>query len=265
MSEKTIDNYALSIFKECPYKYHLRMNRNIVSCRPNLPAQFGIAIHEGLAEHYRGKSLDEAVKAFKESWQEFEGMKPEYSIPLGVMMLTYYVQTDKLEPLHVEVGIAVEIPQTKWVYTGRIDLVARLDDVMFVIDHKTRAKSLSTFNIEPNFQLVGYAYGVQQTLGLESPPGIMVNLINVSSKKSSGEFNLKMTHSVKPEDYQRFIESVQYYTDGIEVCFDNGFPRIGVEFHCAWCEYKELCVSPHLEERLIEGGVYKRSEWKAYE
>lgn len=265
MNEKSIDNYALSLFKECPYKYHLRINKQLVSCKPNLPAQFGIAIHEGLASHYNGNSIEDAVVAFDNSWQEFEGLDDKYSRALGVMILAYYVKQDILKPLHVEVGIAAPT-SSDWVYTGRVDLIAEFDNTLYVIDHKTRAKSLGTFSIEPNYQMIGYAYGVQQTLGLEYPPPIMVNLINVSTRKSNNEFNLRMVHHTKPSDIDNFLNNVAYYTANIDRCVErSSWPRLGMEYHCAWCEFKELCIAPHLEDRLVESRIFERKEWRAYD
>jgi hypothetical protein len=204
--------------------------------------------------------------AFDASWHEFEGLKDEYNRALGVATLAYYIERhDNLIPKYVEIGMAVEL-HNGWVYTGRIDLIAEFDSVIYVVDHKTRAKSLGTYCMNPNFQLIGYSYGVQQTLGLPDPKPIMVNLINVSTKGKSGDFNLRMTSHPTAVDVHHFLNTVNFYVEGIMRCTKMAvWPRLGMEYHCAWCEFREPCTSPHLIDRLVESGVFKVEEWKAYE
>jgi len=269
-----IDNYSLSQFKTCPKSFEFRIEEGIVSNKPNLPAQFGIAIHAGLdafyaneLHHTKGMSLGVALDAFLDSWKEFDGLdsKGLYTAVRGIHILTEYESSyNNIKPMHQEIGMAVPLKEGyDIILTGRIDLIGEFDDALYVIDHKTRSKSLNTFSMQPNYALLGYSLGVKETLGLEGYPPIMVNLIKVA--KTYDSMVLRMLHYPSLEEVEKFMDDTIYWCARIEDCRSfRMFPRVGDEFKCAWCDYKEICVQPELTERLIENGTYRKEEWKPY-
>ena len=261
-----IDNYGISTFKTCPKQFDYRINKHLVSQKVNLPANFGIAIHDGLDAFYKTSQADEAIKMFGQAWKPFEGMDSRglYTAVRGAAILLEYIEGyDNLEPVHVEVGIACHVDNTSHILTGRVDMVARWDGQIYVVDHKTRSKSLQTFCIQPNYQLLGYSYGVRETLGMEQFPPLMANLIKVAKKYD--ELCLRMTHDILEHEMEEWADDFIYWCARIEDCKTfNKWPRIGQEYVCAWCEYQEVCNQPEMEERFIENGIYTVKAWKPY-
>ncbi len=266
---KKIDNYALNMFKTCPKKYAYRMEENLVPASVNLPALFGIAIHEGLASLHKGELIEDAVEAFNKSWGEFDGMdtKSLYTGERGVFLLLEYNENYKLtpKPKHVEVGFAVEVDDSEWMLSGRIDLFDTIDGTLYVIDNKTRSKTLGSYCIYPNYQLLGYSYGGMITLGLDHPPPIMANLIKVAKKFNPADFLLRMTYYPTKAQIEAYCEDFIYWCAKLSECRQfQRFPMRGDDYTCAWCDYRPLCEAPQMLEHLVESGTYRREIWEPY-
>lgn len=268
-----LDNYAISLFKTCPSKYMFRCTKSLVSQKANLPASFGIAIHVGLDELYKTHSLEEAIKAFKESWEPFEGLdlKGLYCLGRGGIILTnynelMYLSGNDFVPLHIEVGMAAELNGSEHILTGRIDLIVKQDNEVIVVDNKTRSRSLSSFGMQPNYQLLGYSLGTKQTLNLKEYPPVMANLIKVSKSLNPDDFILRKIHYPSPSEMATFIEDTIYWIAKVEECTNfERFPKLGDGYKgCEGCEYNAICIAPQMEYHMIEEGLFKVEEWKPY-
>ena len=264
-----IDNYAISLFKDCPRKFQYRTIDNLEPKTANLPALFGIAIHSGLDQLYKDEDISIAFEAFGDAWKPYEGMdyRKLYTMERGFNILREYElhYLGDGETLYVETGFAVPIPGCEHILTGRIDRVKKVQERVKVQDHKTRSRALDSYCLNPNFQLLGYSFGVMNLMGLDYYPAVEANLIKVAKKFDPADFVLRMDKTPMENEMDEYFNTLRYYLQEIEDCSSgSNFPMKGSEFSCNWCEYRPLCEAPHMKERFVEEGVFVESMWKPY-
>lgn len=182
------DGSVLNTFRACPRRFFYNYTCNIVADTPRWAADFGTAIHEGLAELYQGRkdglSEDECTtrwekgysRIYKELLQPTE-MDPnnigsilnavhkppdKYSYERGLRVLAQYQKTWQREDFkikQVEVGFAAEL-SPGILFGGRKDLVVSTDVGTIIIDHKTTSRfgDKNMLMTKPNAQGAGYAW-----------------------------------------------------------------------------------------------------------
>jgi hypothetical protein len=165
---------------------------------------FGDAIHKGLEFYYKDeRSVNTAIDAFKSRWDEeydalydvygglFQmGIEEEWEIyqDKGERMLTYYDRYDREFPfwdevlqINIEERSFIQIldptgrhPKGNPLLSGRIDLVVRRKDGIWIVDHKTAANAYDARALDVDDQLTGYCYIYWRLTG-EIPRGAIYN------------------------------------------------------------------------------------------
>lgn len=169
---------------------------------------FGDCIHSALEAYYtqNKRDLKAALRAFKRAWTKCNDsifvkygklatpMLDEWQeyFEKGVKMLTYYDvydrqaewKWDEVLELNIEERGFIDIlnPHTEErleglpLLSGRIDMVVRRKDGIWIVDHKTAATAYDARALDVDDQLTGYCYIYWRLTG-EMPRGAVYNAL----------------------------------------------------------------------------------------
>ena len=195
-------------FRTCRRRWDLDVNKRLqAKNQVAWPLIFGDCVHSGLEMYYRyDRKLSDALAGFTVQWEkENDLLKDAYGgmYDLGIgnewyeyrekgeQMLTYYQMYDSQSKWFDEIlDVNIEerawidilstdgkkIPGIPWVLSGKIDLVVRRKDGIWIWDHKTAASAPATRALEVDDQLTAYCYIYWRLTG-EVPRGAMYNVL----------------------------------------------------------------------------------------
>lgn len=165
------DSTSLGTFKECPYKYYLKIVRGFVPKRESHHLRFGIAYHKGIETYHKaraeGKDHENATHYMVLQSLEFSGERndegvfspwetdmPEKSRPALIRALIWYVdhyKDDHAKTLirpdgkpAVEVSFRFDLGFKDYLLSGHLDRVAEFNDGLWINDIKTTKSTLSS-------------------------------------------------------------------------------------------------------------------------
>ena len=190
---------SLETFLQCPRKYYYAKSLQLQAIESSLAAQFGAAIHEGVAcfwkckgcktaaeiiekywPSYSGKATNNrqelatllSVQAFVDAWSTVKEQDIKRSNASGILIMSKYCSTYERDtscflPENIEVFQPVEMPNGTMLYS-RIDRVKTEGGFHTIVDTKTSSSSLTDYyfrQFENSFQMSCYFYIVQQLFG----------------------------------------------------------------------------------------------------
>lgn len=261
------DYTMLSTFQVCRRKYEYRINRGLVSPKPQTAPAFGGAIHKALDVLYKQvpfSDVDAAVKVFKDNFQE-SPTDDKRTHKLGEWIINNYFQkyqSQDFKVLEVERSFEIELPNGNK-FIGRIDKVIEWDGVVWIMDHKTTSQLGVTYEktLEPNGQFSGYVYAARQ-MGYKAA-GVVVDAILVAKglleSSSRGKLSplLRFMCYRNDRQLQEWLEETVRQHQNIKDCEETGaWPMDGLfNGMCTYygeCPYRRLCVEDNsLRERII--------------
>lgn len=187
-------NSYLQDFETCPRLFKYKHLDGLVA-PPALTLSVGSAVHAGVAEWYRRKSLDPmrsaealalAFASLAEAYSEIDDpiLADDYVKALLITERTlhgyfdYYRQETEYETLELEVELDFPLDADGQRYTGRLDRVVRskADGMVYIMEHKTSGEHATTFfkRFEIAPAITGYVWLAQQRY--EEPiGGVIVN------------------------------------------------------------------------------------------
>lgn len=198
-----IDNSIMDEWNECPTQWHNRflLNRTAAFGKPAL--NFGTAIHLGLAEQARGKTVEEYEKAvndhfLKEPQPPDDHRSPAHAIETLRRYFVHY-KDEPMVPLQTSNGPFVEFPfafklfdaqgfdhglivKIPIYFCGKIDLAfEKTDKTKWIVDRKTTFQLGTQFSYEMRAtpQMRGYCWAFKRAFGTV-PMGYIVDAIRTS-------------------------------------------------------------------------------------
>lgn len=260
MKEKLYDATRINDGQACMRYLYWRHVRHVVPTEPALAAEFGIGLHHGLAERYRGKALAHQCEAFLQHWNSTCGSLSDSkrSAQAGLRILTSYHNTyphEHFRVLSVETPFLIPLPNNFWL-CGIIDLTYEQAG-LGVMDHK----STSIMNdwwwqvtLNPSNQFTLYLYAVSVLTG-KMPSFLMVNGIHVPASGKNPKFERRPTNR-NVEDIKKWLHDTSTFLEYVEHCKKaNSFPQSPI--YCGrWmgraCQYHDLCTTPGIDYRTYE-------------
>lgn len=229
-------------FKQCRRKYQFNYREFLQRKEePTNKMWFGRGIHEGLAYYYSGRGhpidgftkwlADQYPDAKLQSMVHEERMRVYEAESLGKGMLDGYyrvaLQNDDFQVEKVEVPLGIRIRGTYGVLVGTIDVIARRDGRIWVIDHKTSDSFIDPQILELDDQMTAYLWLVWKTYG-EMPAGAIYNqlrrtlpvepMLLKDGKRLSKDKSIDTTpdiylktvkeHGFNPDDYQDILQKL---------------------------------------------------------
>lgn len=295
-----IDNSSLERFTTCPRsaKYYIIDKRESNEDREALG--FGKRIHEIMDSRYRlhpnvmqpdGMNFkygtDFVMRARAEQvfadWVPSEGSFRTLATALNfieVYNATYPVEAFSVLQLPdgktgVEMPFAVPLctldvegKSIKVMWTGRIDLLYKREDRVYIMDHKTTSMMGPSYfkEFELSSQVFGYVWAVQKLLGVQID-GFCVNALAFRKPTKTGK-SLELLRHIVPID-QSLVKEWEHDTqtiigDLVNMAHRGDFPK-----HTKWCvnkygmcEYAPICgLPPSNRDVLLNSNMYRTVTW----
>jgi len=240
----------------CSRKYQFQYVLGAEPAHRPVALAFGTAVHRALESFYerlrddgRQPSVDEVQTAFVDRWAVEvsdplpllfdDGQDAGQVRDLGVSLMGAFCQQGFVpdEVLAVEQPFAMELvdPQTAEVcdipLIGAIDLVARHQGRVWLVEHKTAARRFTPDRIAYDFQPTCYLMA-SRTLGLDHPAAAFQILLK-QKKPAVETIPLTRTENDESEMIDTFLHALR----GIEA---GAFPR-NRGWGCADCQFKGRC------------------------
>jgi RecB family exonuclease len=275
--EIELSNSRRETFDSCERKYFYRYCLNLVPKEPKSMAPFfGAAIHRALASWYREGDRDKAMKEFAEEYaQWYDGKDEDRTVEVAYRILDAYFKRYSQDYLEVDsqmVEIGASIDMGFCLYRMRVDMIAKWNGDLIIVDHKTSKYPTSQFNIlKPNHQLTGYCLGASEILGMPIRK-VMLNILGTALRKrmKEGEEEVTLVRDVterSEEDFEEFRRGLAVTAQRLRRCLEEGYWPMRTKSCSSFngCEFLELCKSSEEARPFIMKTLYKESEWRDYE
>jgi len=204
---------------------------------------FGKVVHEAI-HVYHAEGQEAARARIEEApWDGVEAHRLKTK-ERALGLFEAYVREVKRHQFEVEATeVEFEWPLTLGVWKGRWDMLARVDGMLYIVQHKT-VQSWG-YQVAPDLQLEAYYYVGQKVLE-EKPRGVLVTLLNV--RALDVRWTLRTFMEYELERWEREVEQVM---DFYLRCQARGvWPRAAGACRRWWslCPYHVLCTSDAAEE-----------------
>lgn len=246
-----VDSTKLTDSLNCLRYFQLRHELGLVPKDEyiGLPLIFGSAIHAALDELYTSASVVKAMQAFDEVWAGREG-DHKRNPAAALRILSEYILTYPNEAFTV---IATERPfvvpltdQIAW--AGIVDLVGRIDDQLFIMDHKTASQIAPSYwaqyDAGASIQEIGYLYAVSQLVG-QVVRTFAVNVILVDRDKTGFQ---RRFYVRREDEVVQWKETITNWWSIVLACRQAGQWPKNPHYCGRWgrCQYIDICSTGHI-------------------
>lgn len=308
-----IDNSAMEVFTKCPTAalYYL-VHRREAHAR-NAALAFGGALHEGIESLLLSKTEQEQDSAIVQYFAENPTAPDEYrTVALALQVMKHYRTRQALpdyewtvladgapiieRPFELPLGV-LEIntqlqlpdwPEPRLVraihvaWSGKIDLVANVNNRNRVVDHKTTsiAGDAYTSSFILAHQTIGYVWAAQQIWPTLDITGFCLNAIalkrpapgvtNLTTKGPRGgpptlDF-FRAFYEYTPEHLEQWEQnSLTLAEDFIHCLIRQFFPMFTNSCFNKYgrCQYHDICTldSPVVRHRMLMSEIYRDVTW----
>ncbi len=266
------DMSSLSLLMACPYKYYLsriygwRLPSKYGSHKANWGKAYHACLetyHEALFEGCETKeALHRATKAAYEWRDELAhddttGQKPDNARTMGTLIrsIIWYseqypddtlktVATPDGDPT-LEIRFEVPLIGTKYRLSGRIDRLAELEGVQYLVDNKTTGLALDKRyfdNFAVDNQILAYNWAVREQLKM--PIGGFI--VDAAQTLVGGTRFKREIFSVTPEQTEEWHAMAIYYVNEVEKYIEEGaWPQnLSSCGLYGGCQFRRLCARP---------------------
>jgi hypothetical protein len=274
--EIKLDNYSLSLFRECPRKYSNRIQQGLIplttggGMAPEL--LFGIAIHNAMDTLFAEQNVDLACERFLDSYQPVPE-DTKRTPGRGISIIEDYWKrwsrdNDRYDMAVSEVKFELllgNIGDYAVFYGGLIDKVLIRDNKTFLMDHKTSSWE-STYLIPAyaqSQQFKGYIWaGQHPNLKLDNCNQLIVDVLLIKPKNNDFFRSEVRCNELDITEWRAgILQTVQLMLmcDQAEV-----WPQFGKESCTSWnrlCSYFELCDASQSLRSGMQEGLYTVEHW----
>lgn len=277
-----LDNYSLSLFRECPRKYFHRIDSGLIpesssqSLAPEL--LFGIAIHRAMDTLFNEQDPELACERFLDAYQPVPE-DAKRTPGRGISIIEDYWErwsreNDRYDLSVSEVKFEVNIGKVPSLdggapydvyYGGLIDKVLMRDDQVLLMDHKTSSWE-STYLIPAyaqSQQFKGYVWAARQiNPAFASCTQLIVDVLLIKPKNN--DF-FRSEVICNEDDLEEWREGILQTIQMMLMCkHTNTWPQFGKESCTNWnrlCPYFELCDAKKSLRRGMMESLYTTEFW----
>lgn len=272
-----LDWTTASLWLSCRKKFYWRIVEELVPKQPSGALAFGAAIHSGLEELYGQWNVEEAQKAFEESWLA-SGVKEDEkrNLQRGQLILKGYAEKYiglaelPFKVIKTEHSYCLDMPGCSVKAAGRIDKVIEWDGLLLVLDHKTASQVPATYweRFKLHKQMLGYCWAASKESG-EQCAGFVIDAVGVFKDKLL--FSMDNPITVMPEQVKGYEVWFRAVAEDITNAFRN-FEETGCKVDEVFyegsacndysgCAYKDLCVAPADAKDWVVDNMYGKEKW----
>ena len=232
---KIVSYSQLRSLNRCYWQWGVRYLKRLYSNEQKDPMDTGKLVHNAFAQLYGlGEINWEVLRS------EFMGdLRPEI-LAEGKRVVDAYLANDEVEfpgqILGVEFPFQVRLP-FEMILVGWIDIITKVDDKIWLWDHKTSSRMTKRITDPERDQLSLYAWGLMR---LGAPMGgIGVNRLTNAKKPTFARFSEEVNESDLQTRSKNFMASCKALPS--EDVLMTDLPR-SFQLDCDYrCDYKELC------------------------
>jgi hypothetical protein len=259
----------LATAQTCKQKYYDQYLRphptapglGLIPIESKLAPTKGTLVHLGLQNYYESKiktpemagderalaAMHFAINAIKD-FNIDKNMVPLLKDELISTFDQYFskYELEDLIPIACEVPVQIRIGD--FVHTGLIDMLARWEDTLCVVDHKTTSMSMDFLfkKLRLNLSMKGYAHAAR-SMEIAGGEPVMALINGIQFKKNKAmecEFARELI-MYTDDEMDEFEATVSAIRNEIELCEKNNFwPKSGEQCVQIWgeCDYRKLCM-----------------------
>lgn len=284
ISLPTLDNSAASNFNYCNRLYDLENRKRRLVGRPNLEtgemepatgrgAAFGDLIHEGMRIWYRTFDPMTAMQAIIDkpyTDDDTDYRTKEKAIDLFGKYLSHYGKDEHWKVIFTETPFEVVDVEDDFKWGGKIDLVVRWNDRLWIVDHKTTSVFDRNWWLQffPDMQTGGYVWAASKLHG-EPIYGAIINMLQVSNVKKEKPLNelfQRKWYIYEPHEIDEWKRQARRVYHRIAACEEaDDFPP---DWHactlrkygaCSWYDYCRK-IRPENRDRFMANETVP-NEW----
>jgi hypothetical protein len=292
MSDFFIDSTTLGYIQTCPRSaaYYKLLKRESAGVQPALHA--GKVLHEALEYRYKHCAGNEVTtdvmgaqaRLIERGYEGIDWPQDDYRtcarIKDVVAGYNEHWPREHFEVLAVEAPFAVPlgtIRGRRCYYIGRIDLVVRYQEQVWILDHKTTSIWSRSYieEFRNSSQQIGYCYAYA-SMGRPMPQGSILNAILIKKRSERPRPGTQFT-SYHREQFHYPPERIEEWLDNTTACVET-FLRYCEHYdeptmfpyHDKWCitkymrpcPYLDVCKLPQQQRRMMLGsGEYQDVTW----
>ena len=274
--EIKLDNYSLSLFRECPRKYSNRIQQGLIphSSSSGMAPEllFGIAIHRAMDTLFAEQDVDLACERFLDSYQPVPE-DTKRTPGRGISIIEDYWKrwsrdNDRYDLSVSEVKFELflgSVGEYPVFYGGLIDKVLIRDNKTYLMDHKTSSWE-STYLIPAyaqSQQFKGYIWAGQHPhLQLDNCNQLIVDVLLIKPKNN--DF-FRSEVRCNELDVTEWKSGILQTVELMLMCDQAGvWPQFGKESCTNWnrlCPYFELCDASQSLRPGMQEGLYTVEHW----
>jgi hypothetical protein len=276
--QTAFDNTSISIFKDCPRKYHYSMIEGYRSKRPSAPLLFGSAYHDAVETFdlgiANGLPRDEALRiavrrAFELSDQSFgdDTRRTRLTLLRSIVWYAEQFATDSLKTyvfpngkVGLEMSFRFELPfaphgeNSPYVYCGHMDKLATYNGSLWTVERKTTTTTLSEQFFGRYFfssQIGGYVYAGKVVY--DTPVvGAIIEATQLAVNFT--RFSRAVVHRVN-DHLEEWMQDLNYWIRQIEYSAKHSYWPHNTESCSKYsgCQFRGVCSkSPHVRALILE-------------
>lgn len=290
----TLDSSQIRSYMTCPHMWYLSYVKNLrAPWKYQNASDIGTLTHQLLEIYYtlRGLNPNEnamahanlALDIFKQCkiYETYKVSKEDVNL-IANRFVQYNIKymANDIKPLVRHGIVGTEVGFTKKLYEdgfviylveGRMDLLARIDDIKIVVDNKTQAQHKTLYSHRPQVMTYLWATGYNYFL---------YNYFGVQKTYVEGETLWRDLVYVQPWQIERWVETMlrvfdeirQIYlgneilgTDATEYNFNQNLNSCSGPDEKRACQYAMRCNAPiELHKAIDQTYFYKAPKWSAW-
>ena len=262
LAKRVYDASCMTTFLTCPVKFRNQYVWGWDYMDEPVARFFGNVMHEVLDVWYRTHNIESALVELHHLPEKVDS--PAHTRERGEVLMREYVdhwgQDSQWEVLDVENEFILPMVNGAS-YSGRMDLVVREGEQIYIVDHKTMSRMGSFLHgaFRPNLQMDGYAYACQRLYG--RCDGVYVNGLSTAAnpkERFARDFSPRTAHEL-----HRFGDQFWYISDMIENAIQQEHWLYStIKDHCngyGGCMFTDTCVHGE-SEAIFRSRFRKRGE-----
>jgi len=262
----------------CPQKFKYRWIDRLKPKTKSKALALGGHMADAIAVFREGKSRDDVLHAFMESWKAGGEVldldrdeDPKRSVPRALEILSNYMDEHADEPDMVvmpEVRVEQEffLPDgLQFIWRGRIDSVMQIDNDITIVEDKTASMwGPSSFNdLQDSFQVMSYLKIAKDRDLFEKIPKILLNVIYIHATKFHGSGEPRRIIRKFNRDIDATWDTICAWVRQIEMMRTaNHFPGADSKICNMYggCEYLPLKFATPEQREILMRTEFEREE-----
>lgn len=233
---KNLSASRINTLNLCAQKHHYAYTLGLEKPGETQAQALGTAVHKSIEGFYNGEH--------NMPHTEGAAYSPEHNVAVDAFGTFSMLRDGGVKVIATEQAFDVPVEDERitdgWRLRGIIDVVAKIDGQIYVMDHKTTKRKWPIEKTSLSLQPRLYELAVQELYPDQSYGGSAYNFIQLGTSKGVPYANV--TREFLPRNEAALATAFEEVISAIQR-IENGIVYRNVTDACSWCEYKDLCAS----------------------